>query len=132
MYSAEIEVLLSAERRQTNRTTIQGQRLQLSISALQALVVETLPGVKLSVFWRSAVEDELKILSNPEAVASPLQGDPFHQTAILEWKQVLDSPFSPVRLLEDALSRDWDELPASPENIMARLLQLIEEQPTEV
>jgi hypothetical protein len=66
---------------------------------------------------RSGAIAQLESLRDPEAVARPLQGTPYFQQAIEEWKQVLASPFSPVPLLEDALSRPWDELPATPEGI---------------
>ena len=98
------------------------------MAALQALAIETVPDAELSVFRRPEIEADLRFFRDLVAIAAPLKGDPFHSTAIQEWEQVLASPLSPVLLLEEALGGDWEELPASTENIVKRLLRVIEEE----
>ena len=48
---------------------------------------------------------------------APLAGTPLAELALLEWEEVRASSFSPLPLLEGALSREWDELPADPDGI---------------
>jgi hypothetical protein len=120
--------LLQGESGQARNAPFQNSELQLSMAALQALAIETLPDAGLSVFRRPEIEADLRFFRDFEAVAAPLKGDPFYQTAIQEWEQVLASPLSPVLLLEEALGGDWEELPANPENIVEHLVRVIEEE----
>jgi hypothetical protein len=71
---------------------------------------------------RSELASTLETFRAPENVTAPLQGTPFAEQALQEWEEVLASPFSPIPLLEEALSREWDELPADAEGI-ARLFE---------
>lgn len=92
--------------------------LRLSFSALQGLTLAAVLEDRSPRFLRADVIARLKSLRDPEAVAGPLRGTTYFQQAIEEWRQVLASPFSPVPLLEDALSRPWEELPATAEGIL--------------
>lgn len=59
----------------------------------------------------------LEAFRAPEIVARDLRGTDAYEQAIQEWRDVLASPLSPVPLLEEALSREWEELPSDPEGI---------------
>jgi DNA polymerase III delta prime subunit len=71
---------------------------------------------------RSDLVSSLATFRTPETVIAPLHGTPFAEQALQEWEEVLASPFSPIPLLEEALSREWDELPADAKGI-ARLFE---------
>jgi hypothetical protein len=101
--------------------------LQLFSEAIQAILLGLLVKESKRPIQRSSLENDLASLQNAEAAASPLAGTPFHRQAIEEWEQVLDSPLSPIPLLEDALSREWNELPTDSETIVALFKRAVAE-----
>ncbi len=97
--------------------TIQKEALQLASAAIQA---ELLGASCLAVrppFRRPMVLRMLEAFRSPGIIARELQGTDAYKQAVQEWQDVLASPLSPVPLLEDTLSREWEELPSDPEEI---------------
>jgi hypothetical protein len=91
---------------------------RLAFSTVQSLALAAIAKDNLGFFSRPALIAQREILRHPEVVAKALVGTPFFPAAIEEWQQSLASPFSPLALMDDALSRPWDELPASTEGIV--------------
>lgn len=67
--------------------------------------------------FRASLLDEDQLIANA-AAAGP---DPDPDTLRFEWRELRQTPFDPVALLDDALSRDWDTLDLRPETVQARL-----------
>src|SRR5262249_54070574 len=95
--------------------SIEREAFRLASAAIQAELLGASRSADRPPFRRSSTVEMLEAFRKPEIVAQELQETDAYEQAIQEWKDVLASPLSPVPILEDALSRDWEELPADPE-----------------
>lgn len=100
--------------------------LQLFSVAALAILAGLFDKKSKSPILRSFVEKDLASLAT-EAPAFPLAGTPFHQQALEEWRQVLDSPLSPLPFLNEALKSNWREIPINPQQIIKLLDKVVTE-----